>query len=82
MGLLRVNERDEDFVATVEGVARRWLNILRFADQRQLERFLVGIGELQQKELDRGLKPYCGEYVNECFRVVKRCNQRWMKMPS
>ena len=69
-GLLRP-ERDDDFVSTVQSVAKYWRNTLRYADQKQLLRFLRAIGERLFKK--DALNGFCERYYNQCAEVTKRC---------
>jgi len=70
LGLLRPG-RDDDFVSAVQGVARCWRNTLRYADQKQLLRFLKAIGE--RTSMKSSLKGFCEQYYNQCAEVTKRC---------
>jgi hypothetical protein len=82
LGLLRSAERDHDFVARVQEVAQIWRNTLRFSGRKQLEQLLVILGVLTWKKMDRGLKPRCDEYVEDCLEVVQRCEVLWQRQRS
>jgi hypothetical protein len=71
LGLLRQG-RDDDFVSGVQGVARRWSNVLRFADYDQMEGFLWDIGDLRRREEGK-VRRVCSEHFNRCSEIVRRC---------
>jgi len=73
LGLLRPGERDQDFVNAVQGVARRWTNDLRFADQDQLVRFLESTGDVRRRT-EGELRRVCYEQFDRCSVVVRRCD--------
>ena len=75
LGLLRSGGRDDDFVSKVQGVARRWSNTLRFADQEQLERFLADVGEIRKRDDEGEIRRACERHFNASSEVVKRCNK-------
>lgn len=72
LGLLRSDSRDEDFVGNVQGVARRWSNLLRFADYNQLERYLWEIGEIRRRN-EGEVRRVCDEHFDHCSEIVRRC---------
>jgi HEPN domain-containing protein len=72
LGLLRPGEPDQDFVSSVQGVARHWSNDLRFADQDQLERFLRGVDEIR-RHTEGELRRVCNEQFDRCSVVLRRC---------
>jgi HEPN domain-containing protein len=71
LGLLPAGGRDSDFVSTIQRVARRWSNALRFADFDQLRRFLWSIGELRRRD-EGEIRRICMEHYGLCTQVVKR----------
>jgi HEPN domain-containing protein len=72
LGLLREGERDRDLVNSVQGVARRWTNAMRFADYDQLERFLSDLGELRRRE-EGEVRRVCREHFDRCSEIIRRC---------
>lgn len=78
LGLLRSGGRDHDFVGLVTDVAKHWTNDLRFADQGQLERFLLDTGSAKTR--DKGeIARICQEHFDRCSEVVNRCNVLWSR---
>jgi hypothetical protein len=77
LGLLRQG-RDDDFVSKVQRVARRWSNVLRFADYDQIEGFLWDIGELRRREQGE-VRQVCGEHFDNCSEIVRRCVVLWTR---
>lgn len=75
LGLLQFG-RDDDFVGSVEAVAKRWRNTLRFADDAHLERFLRATGAIRRRAT---VKRVCTQYFDDCSLVVKRCELLWRK---
>ena len=78
LGLLRTGGRDDSFVATVESVAKRWHNNLRFADTSSTERWLFKSRRIRKDE-SRRLKTVCGEFFNKCSEIVRRCEVLWRR---
>ena len=72
LGLLRTGGRDDDFVATVGSVAKRWHNNLRFADTSHTERWLFQ-NRSSRRHGSRRLQETCDELFNKCSAIVKRC---------
>ncbi len=73
LGLLRSEGRDEGFVSRIQGIARRWSNVLRFAGYDQLERFLWSIGEIRRRDEEGEIRRVCREHFDRCSEVVRRC---------
>ena len=72
LGLLQSGVRDEDFVSKVQGVARRWSNVFRFADYAQLERLLWDIGEIRRRD-EGEVRRATAEHFDRCSEIVRRC---------
>ena len=77
LGLLR-GPRDDDFVAQVQGVARRWQNNFRFMGDVQVERCLAGIG-VAPGSPGSSLKRICPQHLNDCNEILRRCEVLWQR---
>lgn len=81
LGLLRDGESDLAFVSKVQGVARSWVNELRFADDEQTERWFRKIGTVRKH--GRGaFRRAVKDHINRCSELVKRCEVLWQRQKS
>ena len=78
VGLLREPEEDRDFVGEVQGIAKRWNNGLRFANEDQTVRWWRSLGVVSFSTR-ADVRPLCVSFVNECSRVVRRCELSWQR---
>lgn len=78
LGLLRRGGSDLDFVSTVQSVAVRWHNGLRFAAQDQMVRHWTDLGIVPKKRRD-SIRAACATFVNECSEAVNRCEVLWQR---
>jgi hypothetical protein len=81
LGLLQKADRDHSFVSDVQAIARIWFNNLRFADDAQLRKWLLEIGELRKKS-QGAFSAVAKEHFSRCHRFVKRSNLVWEKQKS
>lgn len=81
LGLLRESGRDQDFVGEVQSIAKKWRNGMRFADRNQAIRWWRSVGVLSSV-VDVRLQGFCVSFVDECSRVVRRCEVLWQRSRS
>lgn len=70
LGLLLDGDRDDQFQARVQQVARLWFNNMRFASSKYVEAHWRGINEVRR---GRTLKKASGEFYDACSAIIKRC---------
>jgi len=76
LGLLRADGHDDDFVASVQRIARLWFNNMRFASSRFVETRWWKLKEVRRK---RTFKEASSDYFNACSAVVRRCEALWQR---
>lgn len=78
LGLLRSGERDEDFVAHIQGVARCWSNDLRYSNADKAADFLFASGAIGRNDAEQ-LSLLSKEHFLHCSNVIKRCEVIWTR---
>lgn len=70
LGLLKQGERDADFRASVQRVARLWFNNMRFASSRKLAADWRRSGDVHAR---RTVKKAAADFYDDCGEISRRC---------
>lgn len=76
LGLLRREQRDEDFKVKVQRVARLWSNDFKFASTPFIESGWQSFSVVTKR---RTLKIAVQGYFQDCSDIIKRCEMLWQK---